>query len=178
MTLVVNLVRTVSLAKFICCCWRIPWCDCHVTHRNVMSQPKYGQIINCGLTILTASLFSCTAYELRHGLDQALLTKWPVFLQNAFGNPTYVNQTNLNGKLRKKHWGPNGAPSKNLGGGHGPRRPPFRISPACEALGSLQIDDASPPPNWPVSATAYIYLFLPLIYLDWRCRMAKSISIK
>jgi len=30
--------------------------------------------------------------------------KWPVFLQNAFGNPVYVNQTNLNGKLRK-NWG-------------------------------------------------------------------------
>jgi len=27
MTLVVNLVRTVSSAKFIFCCWRNPWCD-------------------------------------------------------------------------------------------------------------------------------------------------------
>jgi len=24
----VNLVRTVASAKFICCCWRNPWCDC------------------------------------------------------------------------------------------------------------------------------------------------------
>jgi len=32
MTLVVNLVRTVSSAKFICCCCRNPWCDCHVMH--------------------------------------------------------------------------------------------------------------------------------------------------
>jgi len=32
MTLVVNLVRTVSSAKFICCCWRNRWCDCRVTH--------------------------------------------------------------------------------------------------------------------------------------------------
>jgi len=32
MTLVVSLVRTVSSAKFICCCWRNRWCDCHVTH--------------------------------------------------------------------------------------------------------------------------------------------------
>jgi len=38
--------------------------------------------------------------------------KWPVFLQNAFGNPAHLNQTNLNGKLRKKL----GGPSKNLGG--------------------------------------------------------------
>jgi len=95
MILVVNLVRTVSSAKFICYCWRIPWCDCYVTHRNAMSQPKYGQIVNWGLTILIVSLFSCAAYKLWHGLDLALLTKWPVFLQNAFGNPTYVNQTNL-----------------------------------------------------------------------------------
>jgi len=46
--------------------------------------------------------FPCAAYELRHSSDLALLAKWPVFLQNAFGNPAYVNQTNLNGKLRTK----------------------------------------------------------------------------
>jgi len=28
------------------------------THRNAMSQPKYGQIINYGLTILIVPLFS------------------------------------------------------------------------------------------------------------------------
>jgi len=60
--------------------------------------------------------FPCVAYELRHSSDLALLTKWPVFLQNAFGNPVYVNQTNLNEKLRKKLGGPNGGPSKKLGG--------------------------------------------------------------
>jgi len=27
------------------------------THRNVTNQPKYGQIINCGLTILIVSVF-------------------------------------------------------------------------------------------------------------------------
>jgi len=59
MTVVVNLVRTVSLLKLICCCWRNRWCDCHITHthRNVTNQPKYGQIINCGLTILIISVF-------------------------------------------------------------------------------------------------------------------------
>jgi len=31
--------------------------------------------------------FPCATYELRHSFDLALLTKWPVFLQNAFGNP-------------------------------------------------------------------------------------------
>jgi len=32
MTLVVNLVSTVSSLKFICCCCCSPWCDCHATH--------------------------------------------------------------------------------------------------------------------------------------------------
>jgi len=32
MTLVVNLVRTISSAKFICFCWCNPWYDFHVTH--------------------------------------------------------------------------------------------------------------------------------------------------
>jgi len=46
-------------------------------------------------------------------------------LQNAFGNTAYVNQTNLNGKLKKLGVGA----SKNLGG-HGPPNPPFRIATA------------------------------------------------
>jgi len=46
--------------------------------------------------------FPCAAYELRQISDLALLTKSPVFLQNTVGNPAYVNQTILNGKLRKK----------------------------------------------------------------------------
>jgi len=41
MTLVTNIVRTVPSVKFVCCCWRNPWCDfwCDFnathTHRNV-----------------------------------------------------------------------------------------------------------------------------------------------
>jgi len=56
----VNLVRTDPSVKFICCCWCNLWCDCNVTHTHwsVTSQPKYGQIINCRLTILIVSLFS------------------------------------------------------------------------------------------------------------------------
>jgi len=38
MTLVGNLVRTVSSAKFISCCWRNPWCNCHVTHTPKCNQ--------------------------------------------------------------------------------------------------------------------------------------------
>jgi len=60
--------------------------------------------------------FPCAAYELRHSLDLALLTKWPVFLQNAFGNLTCVNQMNLNGKFRKKTGGQTGGQTKIWGG--------------------------------------------------------------
>jgi len=31
MTIVVNLFRAAASAKFICCCYCNPWCDCHVT---------------------------------------------------------------------------------------------------------------------------------------------------
>jgi len=60
--------------------------------------------------------FPCAAYELRHSSDLALLTKWPVFLQNAFGNPAYVNQKIL--KLGKILGG-------RQTGGHCPHRPPL-----------------------------------------------------
>jgi len=122
MTLVLNLVSTVSSAKFICCCWRNPWCDCHVTHTpKCYESAKYGQIINCGLTLLIVC-FPCAAYELRHSSDLALLTKWPVFLQNAFGNRAYANQTNLNGKWIKKL----GGQAKIWGAW-----PPLRIASGC-----------------------------------------------
>jgi len=58
MTLVVNLVRTVSSAKFICCCCRNPWCDWHVTLKPKCNESvNIGQIINWGLTILVVSVF-------------------------------------------------------------------------------------------------------------------------
>jgi len=55
---VVNLVRTVSSAKFVCCCCRNAWCDCHVTHTPKCNESaKKIQIINCGVTILIVSVF-------------------------------------------------------------------------------------------------------------------------
>jgi len=52
MTLVVNFVRTVPSGKFICCCWRNPWCDCHVTHKPKCNEPakiraNYQLWLNC-----------------------------------------------------------------------------------------------------------------------------------
>ena len=56
------------------------------THRNVRSQPKYGQIINYGLRILIVSLFSLCRFEYL-----ALLTNWLVFLQNFYKKQPYVS---------------------------------------------------------------------------------------
>jgi len=68
--------------------------------------------------------FPYAAYELRHSLDLALLNKWPVFLQNAFGNPTHVNQTNLNEKLRK-NWGGQTGVKQKFGGAMAHPGPPL-----------------------------------------------------
>jgi len=46
MTLVVNLVRTVVSAQFICCCWRNPWCDFRVPHTPICNDhPNTGKLL-------------------------------------------------------------------------------------------------------------------------------------
>jgi len=88
MTLVVNLVS--SFCKLYLLLSMKSWCDCHVTH-----APKCKWAIqNKGKLWLNNAhclCFPCAAYELRQNLDLglALLTKWPVFLQNSFGNPSW-----------------------------------------------------------------------------------------
>ena len=75
MTLVVNLVRKVLSAKFICWCWRNPWCYFCVMHTLKCNEPaKIKQIINCGLTILIVFVFPLPLYEIRRSLDMAPLT--------------------------------------------------------------------------------------------------------
>jgi len=46
LTLVVNLIRTVVSAKFICSCLCNPWCDYHVTHtpKCISSFWSYGKL--------------------------------------------------------------------------------------------------------------------------------------
>jgi len=60
------------------------------THRIIMSQPKYGHIINCFWTVLIVSPFSLCRLRIRTQLRSGTVdkSKWPVFLQNASGNPT------------------------------------------------------------------------------------------
>jgi len=60
LTLAVNLVRTVLSAVYLLLLTQsLVQLSCH-THQNVISQQKYGQIINCGLTILIVSVFPVT----------------------------------------------------------------------------------------------------------------------
>jgi len=73
MTLVANLVRTVSSAKFVCCCCLNPWCDCHVTYTPKCNESaKKIQIINCGVTILIVSVFlvPLTNYDTAGAVDK------------------------------------------------------------------------------------------------------------
>jgi len=59
MTLVVNLVRTViQRSLFAAVVAILGAIVTSRTHQNVTNQPKYGQIINCGLTIVIDSLLS------------------------------------------------------------------------------------------------------------------------
>jgi len=67
----------------------------------------------CRLTILIVSLFSLCRLRITTQHRSGAVDKMGGILQNAFGNPAYVNQMI---KLRKKLEGPKGGLSKNLGG--------------------------------------------------------------
>ena len=132
MTLVVNLVRIVSSAKFICCCWRNPWCDYHVTHTPKCNESvKIGQIINCGLTILIVSVFPV----LLTNYDTAQIWRcWKmagIFTERIW-QPCICQPNELKREIKKK----TGGPSKKLGGGHGPPRPPLRIATEYDTVTS------------------------------------------
>jgi len=101
MTLVVNLVRTDRSAKFIWCGWRYLWCDWHVIHTpNVTNQPKYGQIINCGLTILIASLFSLYRLRITTQLRSGAVDKMVGIFTKRIWQPYICQPNELN--IKKK----------------------------------------------------------------------------
>ena len=124
MTLVVNLVRTVSSAKFICYCCCNGAIVTSRTHQNVTNQQKYGQIINCGLTIVIDSLLSLCRLrimtQLRSGavdkmagiFTQRIMQPCGIFTQRIM-QPCQPNE--LKWEIKKKLGWPNGGPSKNLG---------------------------------------------------------------
>jgi len=126
MTLVVNLVRIVSSAKFICCCWRKSWSDYHVTHKPKCNESaKIGQIINCGLTILIASLLSLCCLRITKQLRSGAVDKMAGIFTERIWQPCICQPNELKREIKKKTRGP----SKKLGG-HGPSRPPLRIATA------------------------------------------------
>jgi len=69
----VNLLRTFLSAKFICCCWRNPWCDFLVTHTRKCNEPAKTRAIVVAEQDGLSLCFRFAAYEIRHSLDLALL---------------------------------------------------------------------------------------------------------
>ena len=84
-----NLLRTFLSAKFICCCWRNPWCDFLVTHTRKCNEPAKTRAIvvaeQDGFSLFSLCRLRNTT-QLRSGTVGK--SKWPVFIQNASGNPT------------------------------------------------------------------------------------------
>ena len=95
--------------------------DTSYTHLNVTNQPKYGQIINCGLTILIASLFSLCRLRITTQLRSGAVDKMAGIITKRIWQLCICQPNEL--KIKKELGGPNGRPSKNLGG-HGPPSPP------------------------------------------------------
>ena len=125
MTLAVNLVRTVSSAKFICCCWCNPWCDCHVTHTPKCNESaKIGQIINCGLTILIVSVFLCRlriTTQLRS--STGAVDKMAGILTKRIWQPYICQPNELKREIKKKNWGAKRS-AKQKSVGPWPTQPP------------------------------------------------------
>ena len=114
MTLVVNLVKTVSSAKFICCCWRNACCDCHATHtpkcnESAKIRPNYSLWLN------NTDCLSVYPVRITTQLRSGAVDKMAGIFTKRIWQP-YICQPNEHGKLGKKTGGPNGGSSKNLGG--------------------------------------------------------------
>jgi len=75
MSLLVNLLRTVTSIKFICCCWRNPRCDYYVTHTPKCNEPAEIRENYCGLTILIVSLFSLCCLRITKQLRPGTVDK-------------------------------------------------------------------------------------------------------
>jgi len=160
MTLVVNLVRTVSLAKFICCCWRIPWRDCYVTHTHTPKCNESAKIrANYSLWLNNTDCLSVFLCRLRIStrLRSGAVDKMAGIFTKRIWQPYIICQPNeLKREVKKKTGGPNGEPSKNLGC-HGPPRPPLRIAPRCTTF--LLLPAASRLFLWNTAASQFKIFF-------------------
>jgi len=66
----------------------------------------------------------------------------------------------LKQEIRKKTWGAQGGPSKNLGG-HGPPRPPLRIATDPKAFGTSASDQRIYPPFPLLNDLNTVQIWLP-----------------
>ena len=137
----------VSSAKFICCCWRNPWCNCHHTHthRNVKKQPKYGQIINCGLTILTVSLFSLCHLRITTQLRSGVIDKMAGIFTKRI-EQTYICQPNKFKREIKKKTGGAKRGAKQKSGETWPTQAPLRIATAHRSVECVLLHSLNAPP--------------------------------
>ena len=99
--------------------------DTSHTHRNVTNQPKYGQIINCGLTIPIVYLFSVCRIRITTQLRSSAVDKMVDIFTKRIWQPYICQPNELQREIKKKAGGGKRGPSKNLGG-HGP--PTLRIA--------------------------------------------------
>jgi len=77
--------------------------DTSHTHRNVTNQPKYGQIINCGLTILIVSLFSLCRLRITTQLRSGDVDKMAGIFTKRIWQPCTCQPNDL--KIKKKTGG-------------------------------------------------------------------------
>jgi len=94
------------------------------TQGNVTSQLKYGQIINCGLTILIDSRFSLCRLRITTQLRSGAVDKMAGIFTKRLWQPYMCQPNELKREIKKKNWGANGKSNKNLGR-HGPPRSPL-----------------------------------------------------
>jgi len=97
------------------------------THRNVTSQPKYGQIIKCRLTILIVSLFSLCCLRITTQLRSGAVDKMAGIFTKRIWQPCVRQPNELKREIKKK----TGGGQAKIWGGHGPPRPPLRIATGC-----------------------------------------------
>ena len=129
MTLVVNLVRTVFSAKFICCCWRNPCCDFLVTHTSKCNEPARIQANYCGSTIVIVFLFSQCCLRITTQLSSGAVDKMAGIFTKRIWQPCICQPNDL--KIKKKTGGPKGGAkggAKQKSGGPWPTQAPLRIA--------------------------------------------------
>jgi len=102
--------------------------DTSHTHRNVTNQPKYGQIINCGLTILIVYLFSVCRLRITTQLRSGAVDKMVDIFTKRIWQPYICQPNELQREIKKKLGGPNGGQAKIWGAW--PTHPPLE-SPLC-----------------------------------------------